>query len=375
MPGRTSLLLAVAALAVACTQFKGGGDDPSPEGGTESGPGSDSGFTDSGTGSDSGQPADSGGSRDSSPSNDSGQGDDSGPPACDGSMCGIQTVLSGMNQGGTLAVDGTNVYVEDQGTTTGVVYQCPKSGCTTLITLGPGYATGIATDSQNVYWNDFSAGTVVRCAIGGCQNMPTVIAPNQPHSEGVSFDGTNLYWASTGNVLTCVAPGCGSMSILANGQSTLITGTSPEAAVVYWISNGAVLGCAAGGCNQMPTNVTSGLTSGQAGNSLVVKDGFAYFVSGNAIVSCPVTSTCAFPHTIGSSSAPFGLATDGSDVYWLDENIAQLYRCPVVGCTGSAEVFADQTAFDPSGEIGANVALDGEYVYWADPVSVYRKHK
>jgi hypothetical protein len=107
----------------------------------------------------------------------------------------------------------------------------------------------------------------------------------------------------------------------------------------------------------------------------VVKDGFVYFTSGNSVVSCPVTSTCAFPRTIGSSSAPFGLASDGSDVYWLDANIAQVYRCPVTGCVGSAEIFADQSSFDPAGEIGANVALDGEYAYWADPVYVYRKHK
>jgi hypothetical protein len=272
-------------------------------------------------------------------------------------------------------VDDANVYVEEQGTTTGKVDQCAKTGCATATTLGPGYATGIASDPQYVDWNDFSAGAIVRCAIGGCQNQPTVIAPNEPHAEGLSFDGTNLYWAATGSVLACIAPACGSPSILATGQSTVITGTSAETAVVYWISSGSVLGCAATGCGQKPTTIRSSVTAGPSGNSVVVKDGFVYYVSGNSIVSCPVTSACTFPRTIGSSTAPFGLASDGNDVYWLDIDVARVYRCPIVGCVGSAEVFAGQSSFDPSGEVGTNVALDGEYAYWGDAVSVYRKHK
>jgi len=341
---RIALLLVVAIVVTECTPFKDSGGTASSEAGSEAGSTGDSGS------------------------------DDDGPAACDGSTCDIEPVLSGLLQGGTIAVDDVNVYVEDQGTTTGQVLQCPKIGCSMPTTLGPGYATGIASDSQYVYWNDFGGGTIVRCAIGGCENQPTVISPNQPHAEGLSFDGANLYWAAVGDILTCPSPACGSPTILATGQSSLITSTTAETAVVYWMSSGSVLGCAASGCGQKPKTISSS-AAGPYGSDVVVVDGFAYYTSGNSIVSCPVTSACAYPRTIGASSAPFGLASDGTDVYWLDVDIAKVYRCPVVGCVGSAEVFADQSSFDPAGEVGTNVALDGEYAYWADPVAVYRKHK
>jgi hypothetical protein len=360
--------LAITGTVVGCSSFKGSGG-----GGSE---GADSGADGGNPASDSGPAGDSGHPLDSSMPVDSGLGvdgsDDDAGMGCDGSTCGIETIVTGLQQGGTLAVDTANVYVEDQGTTTGEVYQCAKTGCASPTQLGPGYATGIASDAHYVYWNDFGGGTIVRCAIGGCANQPTVLVPNQPHAEGISFDGANLYWATTGTLLTCASPACASPTVLASNQSPLIVSTAAETATVYWISSSSLLGCGAAGCNQTPSVITANIPNA---GSVVVADGFAYYTSGNAVVSCPVTSACVNPRTIGSSSAPFGMASDGSDVYWLDENIAQVYRCPITGCVGSAEVFADQSSFDPAGEIGANVALDGEYVYWADPVSVYRKHK
>jgi hypothetical protein len=369
-----ALLLAALGAAAACTQFKAGTETAAPEAGPEAGPDAvvagdagDAGAADGAAG-DAGS-VDTGSE---TGTGDAGSGDDGPTSGCDGALCGIENVLSGLVQAGTIAVDGTNVYVDDQGTATGVVYQCAKTGCAAPTVLGPGFATGIAIDALYVYWNDFSGGKIVRCAIGGCMNAPAVIAPNQPQAEGLSFDGVNLYWAAKGSILTCAAPACGSPSTLATGQTSAIVEMSAEAAVVYWASSGALLGCAAAGCGQKPATITSSV---QADGDVFVIDGFAYFTSGNSVASCPVTSPCTQPFTIGSSNGPFGVASDGSHVYWLDEYLAVVYRCPVTGCVGSAEVFADQSSFDPGGEIGTNVALDGEYAYWADAVGVYRKHK
>lgn len=359
----------------ACSDFKSDADGGVDAGGDANATGGDSGTStgDGGNGADSGTidgggadtgvvVTDSGSTTDTETVVDSGAAGDGGCPA---SGCPIEVVVDNLNQATLVAVDTSNVYFGDEGTTTGNVYQCPKSGCATPIGLGPGYATGLGVDGTNVYWNDFSGGTVVRCTIGGCANQPTVIAPSQPSAEGVTFDGTNLYWASSGNVVTCVPPACTTRTTLATGQSTIVQMASASD-VAFWITGGNLVDCGAGGCNMAPAKV-----SPAGGQSVVVKNGVAYFTSGNAVVSCPVGQGCTTPFTIGSSSQPYGLGTDGVDVYWLDGLDPYVYRCPVSGCTGSAAQFASSMYSQP----GANVALDGEYAYWTVPAQVLRKHK
>jgi hypothetical protein len=336
----------------------GGADTGAADGpGSTDGPAKDAPHGDSGTASDSAT-ADTG-------AGDDGSSGDGGTGCTEGGGCPIEVLVDNLNQATLVRVDANNLYFGDEGSIAGTVYQCPKTGCTTPITLGPGYATGLGVDGTNVYWNDFSGGTIVSCAIGGCANMPTVIAPSQPQAEGLTFDGTNLYWASSGNVMTCLPPGCATRTTLAPGQSTAIVQVASETDVAYWMSNGSVRSCPAAGCGQTPATLVAA-----TGSSIVVKNGMAYFTSGNAVVSCPVGG-CATPHTIGSSDDPYGLGTDGVDVYWLDDIDEVVYRCPVTGCSGGPTHFADGQLSQP----GANVALDGEYAYWTTPPQVLRKHK
>ncbi len=42
------------------------------------------------------------------------------------------------------------------------------------------------------------AGRVAKCAIGGCNNSPTVIAANQDGPAGIAVDAMHVYWASSG---------------------------------------------------------------------------------------------------------------------------------------------------------------------------------
>lgn len=342
----------------ACTSFKqsgaGAGPADAASGDGSPGPGGPSGM-------------------DGAAGQDSPASGDDGPPSsgdggadCDGASCPIETVVGNLNQGTLVLVDDTNVYFGDEGTITGNVYQCPKSGCAKPTPLGPGFATGLGTDGKNVYWNDFAGGAVVGCAIGGCANQPMVLAPDQTRAEGVTFDGTNLYWASSGSVLTCLPPACTTLTAIATGVSTTLVDVASQDGVAYFVSGGSLESCPVAGCGAAPTVIAPA-----SGTSVVVKNGFVYFTSNNAVVSCPTTEACAHPHTIGASDDPYGLGTDGVDLYWLDDIDAVVYRCPVTGCNVGAEHFADGQLSQP----GANVALDGEYAYWTVPEAVLRKHK
>jgi hypothetical protein len=105
---------------------------------------------------------------------------------------------------------------------------------------------------------------------------------------------------------------------------------------------------------------------------------------------CPIeTVATGFLDTGCTTSTVLGpgyaseVAADGTNVYWTDRVAGLVVRCAIDGCalaptpiaTSQVRVVADQSAVSPGGEAGANVALDGEYAYWADATSVYRKRK
>jgi hypothetical protein len=356
-------LASVGAIVAACGGFKnaastadgGSSDAAATDGGASDGPVGDAPFAD-GT-----STLDSGAS--DAPSLDAPSSD--GATGCVGEGgCPVEVLVGNLRQASVVLVDSNNVYFADQGTVDGTVYECPKSGCTTPTTLGPGYATGLGVDGAHVYWNDFTAGSVVACAIGGCGSVPTVIAPSQPYAEGVTFDGTNLYWSTQGSVVTCVAPGCATPTTLAPGQGAFPP-LACETGVAYWGTTSSVVACPAAGCSQTPRKVAPGLAG-----SVAVAAGVAYFTVGNAVVSCPVTG-CTTPRTIGSSSQPSGIGADGVDVYWLDSTDDVVYACPALGCSGGPTHFADQQASSP----GAKVVLDSDYAYWSATTQVLRKHR
>jgi hypothetical protein len=58
------------------------------------------------------------------------------------------------------------------------------------------YHSAIAVDSVSAYWTNATAGTVVRCAVGGCANAPTVLAAGQTGAWAIALDATSVYWVN-----------------------------------------------------------------------------------------------------------------------------------------------------------------------------------
>ncbi len=101
-----------------------------------------------------------------------------------------------------IAVDANNLYwTNAQPFNLGSVFQCAKANCAgTLVMLASARTEprGIAVDGTNVYWVE-GAG-VMKCAIGGCGNAPTVFAPSG--SPAIALDSTHVYFTEPGATST-----------------------------------------------------------------------------------------------------------------------------------------------------------------------------
>jgi hypothetical protein len=108
-----------------------------------------------------------------------------------------------------LAVDATYIYWTNSASganmSDGSVMRALHDGThPTTLASGQSYPRGITVDSSYVYWTNYvvwdtTIGTVMRCAIGGCNGQPTTVASAQPAPLGIAQDDTAVYWVNEGN--------------------------------------------------------------------------------------------------------------------------------------------------------------------------------
>jgi hypothetical protein len=109
-----------------------------------------------------------------------------------------QLIYTTNNSTHFMAADSANAYFVPAS-----VVQCPASGCPASgpIPLGAG-TNDIAVDSSNVYWTTSSS--LVRCAIGGCGNAPTMVVSGITPGIFTAVDATYAYFFQ-GNTLMKIA--------------------------------------------------------------------------------------------------------------------------------------------------------------------------
>ena len=247
---------------------------------------------------------------------------------CGGTPTALAINLSSPN---AVLAAGSDVFWTNFGAFT--LMKCAIGGCSLVPTIFTsvnvsGNSFGrLASDGVTLFFSDGGNGVVRSCPLAGCGGGPTVLATLQDNPWGIAVDGTSIYWvndAAAGSVVTCPKTGCGTSNsllvTLANGQNSART-MAVDANSTYWVTQGAgtVMKCQKTGCALSPTMLASGLTNPQG---VAVDDTWVYFTepSANAVKKVPKNGGSVVL-VAGGQQTPFNVAVDAKWVYWTN-NVA-----------------------------------------------------
>jgi len=148
------------------------------------------------------------------------------------------TLASGLTSPILITLDAQNVYVPCGD---GTIHAIPKAGgdggAGNVIVSGQGAdsISGIAVDSQHVYWSNNAAdGGIFEVPLGG--GSPTQLVGSQNQAGSIAIDTAHLYWVTSQNPggIVAMAPLTGGTAVtLATGQ-TEANGIVVNASNVFW---------------------------------------------------------------------------------------------------------------------------------------------
>jgi hypothetical protein len=255
------------------------------------------------------------------------------------------------------------------------VLKCAISGCgnapTVLASLPDGYGysatkvpSALTLDATAVYWAEDAS--VVSCSKQGCGCSPRVVATaSGPAGVAVGSGGVYFTIYGYGDVASCPIAGCAAAPPnLATGQVGP-AGITLDTTNVYWTTNSTVAACALGGCNGAPAILWRGAPNSTQANTIGIAVDATNLYWTNAqpfnlgdAMQCAKSSCGSTLVTLASArSEPRGVGVDAQNVYWVEG--AGVMKCAIGGCNDSP------TMFYPTGSPA--IALDASHVYFTDP--------
>jgi hypothetical protein len=294
-----------------------------------------------------------------------------------------------------LAIDGAYVYWQTPG---GSVYASslgvsPGVSGTLLSSLvGSSSVTLEALTAANGIAVFLAGGNAIASVAYASPTNTTTLYEGTPGSLGaIATDGSQVYFveslttdggASTTGVYSCPLTGpCSSPALLYSnpGGDVALGPMFVAAGEVYFVevdfddaNGGRLLAVSTTGGTAVAPLTLCGSDRFESGiPALAVAGGFAYFTSeedSNSIYQCATDGSAVNPTRYIEDYAPYGLATDGTLLYWTN-------YVPVTGTVATCAIGATCTA--PS-TVASNVdapyaiAANAMSVFWTTPETVYR---
>jgi hypothetical protein len=281
--------------------------------------------------------------------------------ACAAGEC-VVTLATNIPNANQIVLNAIKAYVTSA-TATGAIYSMSLSGGG-AINLTQGYnqnfPEGITVDSTYVYWTNTGDNTVKRMPLGGAA-APVTVASSQQNPTFMAIDATNVYWTNDNtpgavmkmnrstSVVSTLAGGLGDPAgIAVDSTYAYVADTGDDYVIKVLLSTGAVAA-------QLTTFQNNPF-------ALAIDSTNVYFTNSASTGDARQVAQSASMNAgtvLGSSSLPTGIASDGTNVYYLGG--PSLWKCPVGMATGCKVLAA--------ADAGGFVAVDATSVYWTNYTS------